>query len=48
MEAKIFTNKSGVPADKRLVGTDSYRKYVGSMVPRNGYGKEFINRYRKK
>jgi len=54
MEAKKYfnknklTNKGGVPADERLVGTDSYRKYVESMIPGSSYGKEFINRYRKK
>ena len=46
MEAKL-TNKSGVPADQRLVGTDAYRKYVGSMVPGHLSGREFINKYRK-
>ncbi len=42
------TNKSGVPADQRLVGTDSLRKYTETMVPGNSYGKQFINKYRKK
>ena len=42
------TNKSGVPADQRLVGTDSLRKYTETMVPGSGYGKQFINKYRKK
>jgi phosphopantetheine adenylyltransferase len=46
MEAKL-TNKSGVPADLRLVGTDAYRKYVESMVPGHLSGREFINKYRK-
>jgi phosphopantetheine adenylyltransferase len=46
MEAKL-TNKSGVPADQRLVGTDAYRKYVESMVPGHLSGREFINKYRK-
>ena len=27
------TDKSGVPADQRLVGTDAHRKYVETMVP---------------
>ena len=45
-EAKL-TNRGGVPADKRLVGTDSYRKYVESMVPGNSWGRQFINKYRK-
>jgi len=47
MEAKL-TNRSGVPADQRLVGTDAYRKYVESMVPGRLSGREFINKYRKK
>ena len=42
------TNKSGVPADQRLVGTDSLRKYTETMVPGSSYGKQFINKYRKK
>ena len=42
------TKVSGVPADQRLVGTDSYRKYVETMVPGSSYGLHFINKYRKK
>ena len=42
------TTKSGVPADQRLVGTDSHRKYVETMVPGSAWGKQFINKYRKK
>tara|TARA_B100000674_G_C37830406_1_gene910270 strand:- start:233 stop:1249 length:1017 start_codon:yes stop_codon:yes gene_type:complete len=42
------TQKSGVPADQRLVGTDSLRKYTETMVPGFSYGKQFINKYRKK
>ena len=42
------TNKSGVPADQRLVGTDSLLKYTETMVPGSSYGKQFINKYRKK
>ena len=38
----------GVPPDQRLVGTDSHRKYVETMVPGSSYGKQFINKYRKK
>jgi len=38
----------GVPPDQRLVGTDSHRKYVETMVPGSSYGKHFINKYRKK
>ena len=43
-----LTKVSGVPADQRLVGTDSYRKYVETMVPGSSYGLQFINKYRKK
>jgi hypothetical protein len=42
------TTKSGVSADQRLVGTDSHRKYVETMVPKSSWGKQFINKYRKK
>jgi phosphopantetheine adenylyltransferase len=47
MEAKL-TDRSGVPADQRLVGTDAHRKYVESMVPGHTWGRQFINKYRKK
>ena len=39
---------SGVPADQRLVGTDAFRKYVETMVPGSTWGRQFINKYRKK
>ena len=39
---------SGVPADQRLVGTDAHRKYVEKMVTGSEWGKQFINKYRKK
>ena len=42
------TTKSGVSADQRLVGTDTYRKYVETMVSGSAWGKQFINKYRKK
>jgi len=42
------TEKGGVPADQRLVGTDSHRKYVESMTPGSSWGLQFINKYRKK
>jgi len=42
------TEKQGVSVDERLVGTDSYRKYVETMVPGSERGKQFINKYRKK
>ena len=43
-----LTNRGGVPADQRLIGTDSHRKYVESMVPGSSWGIQFINKYRKK
>jgi nicotinamide mononucleotide adenylyltransferase len=46
-EQKV-TEISGVPADQRLVGTDAHRKYVETMVPGHDWGKQFINKYRKK
>jgi hypothetical protein len=42
-----FRDKCGVPADKRLVGTDSYREYVQSMTPLEKI-KSFLNKNRKK
>ena len=42
------TTPSGVPADQRLVGTDSHRKYVETMVPGSSYGLHFINKYKKR
>ena len=56
-ERKIpFTTVSGVSANKRLIGTDEYRKYAQSMVPGQdkiiGMDikniKNFINKHRKK
>ena len=41
------TEVSGVPAEKRLVGTDSLRKYAEKMVPGSDWGKQFINKYRQ-
>jgi len=42
------TSKGGVSADQRGVGTNSYRKYVESMVPGSSYGLQFINKYKKR
>ena len=39
---------SGVPASQREIGTDALLKYVKSMVPGSEWGKQFINKYRKK
>ena len=50
-EAKKYnnlTNHGGVHASQREVGTDSHRKYVEKMVPGSDWGKQFINKYRKK
>ena len=44
-------NPSGVPSDQRLVGTDAYKRYAETMVPGQGksaWGKQFINKYKKK
>ena len=43
-----FTKVCGVPADQRLVGTDALRKYTERLTPGSTWGREFINRYRKK
>ena len=42
------TEKGGVPADQRLVGTDSHFRYVQSMVPGStmSSGRDFINKYK--
>tara|TARA_Y100001963_G_scaffold107948_1_gene149227 strand:+ start:1426 stop:2679 length:1254 start_codon:yes stop_codon:yes gene_type:complete len=42
------TLNHGVPADQREIGTDSYLKYVEKMTPSIAWGKQFINKYRKK
>ena len=50
-----FTTVSGVSSNKRLIGTDEYRKYAQSMVPGQdkiiGIDvkniKNFINKHRK-
>ena len=48
-EAVVNTNApSGVPASQRLIGTDSHRKYTETLVPGSSWGKQFINKYRKK
>ena len=42
------TQRGGVPADQRLVGTDSHFRYVQSMVPGStmSSGRDFINKYK--
>jgi len=50
-EAKKYNNVtkiSGVPANQREIGTDAHLKYVKSLVPGNDWGRQFINKYRKK
>jgi len=48
-EAVVNSNApSGVPASQRLIGTDSHRKYTETLVPGSSWGKQFINKYRKK
>jgi hypothetical protein len=42
------TLNHGVPANQREIGTDSYLKYVEKMTPSIAWGKQFINKYRKK
>ena len=54
MEAQKYTEvkmdseerESGKP--NTLVGTDGFRKYVEKMVPGSEWGRQFINKYRKK
>ena len=47
-----WTNKSGVPADQREVGTDALRKYVMSVSDTKAIDnfnvKKFINKYKAK
>jgi chaperonin GroEL (HSP60 family) len=40
---ETFTDKAGVPASQRGVGTDSYRKYVEKLTP-NDKVKSLINK----
>ena len=48
-EAVVNSNApSGVPASQRLIGTDAHRKYTETLVPGSSWGKQFINKYRKK
>ena len=42
------TTESGVEADRRLVGTDSHRKYAERLNPKSSWGRQFLNKYRKK
>ncbi len=42
-----WTEVSGVPADQRLVGTDSYREYVRNLTPPRQVILNFINKSRE-
>jgi hypothetical protein len=44
---ETFTDKAGVPASQREIGTDSYRKYVEKMTP-NDKVKSLINKNKYK
>jgi hypothetical protein len=46
-DVKEWTEVSGVPAEKRLVGTDSHREYVMKMTGTKEI-KNFINKYKAK
>jgi len=46
-DVKEWTEVSGVPAKKREVGTDAFRKYVMSMTGTTDI-KNFINKYKQK
>lgn len=43
-----WTDVCGVPADQRLIGTDSLRKYVEKLVPGLAWKKHLINKSIKK
>ena len=45
---EVVGKQHGVPASQREIGTDSYLKYAMKMVPGSAWGKQFINKYRKK
>ena len=45
---EVVGKQHGVPASQREIGTDSYLKYALKMTPQNTWGKQFINKYRKK
>ena len=43
-----YTEVSGVPASQREVGTDALRKYAERLTPGSEWGRQFINKYKKK
>ena len=43
-----FTDKSGVPSDQRLIGTDAYLRYAEKLTPGSSWGRHFINKYKAK
>ena len=45
---EVVGKQHGVPASQREIGTDSDLKYAMKMVPGSAWGKQFINKYRKK
>ncbi len=45
---QTYTKVSGVPADQRLVGTDALRRYTEKLTPGSDWGRQFLNKYRKK
>ena len=45
---KDVTDVSGVPANQREVGTDALRKYTETMAKGSSWGRQFINKYKKK
>lgn len=47
-EVKMDKKMRGPNKPNTLVGTDGYRKNVEDMTPGSGWGRQFINKYRKK
>ena len=47
-EVKMDSEEREPGKPNTLVGTDGFRKYVEKMVPGSEWGKQFINKYRKK
>ena len=47
-EVKMDSEEREPGKPNTLVGTDGFRKYVEKMVPGSEWGRQFINKYRKK
>ena len=47
-EVKMDSEEREPGKSNTLVGTDGFRKYVEKMVPGSEWGRQFINKYRKK